>query len=73
MWLSPRLRRFRELNNGFPDEATPESWDAELDEMVWAAEWYAENAYNFDCDRNEWDRAVRGLQQITERLPQLWW
>lgn len=73
VWLAPRLRRFRELNNGFPHGSTSESWDAELSEMIWAAQWYAENAYNHECDPQDWERAMKGLQQVTARLRELWW
>jgi hypothetical protein len=72
-WLAPRLRRFRELNNGFPHDVTSKQWDAELDEMVWAAEWYAQNAYGSDIDPKEWRRARRGLKRVMKRLPDLWW
>ena len=72
-WLAPRLRRFRELNYGFPYGSTPESWDAELDEMIWAAEWYAKYAYETGCDPQDRERAMKGLKQVMERLPELWW
>ncbi len=74
VWLAPRLRRFKELNDGFPPGSTPASWDAELDEMIWAAEWYAENAYTngSGCIEQDWDRANRGLKQMIVRLPNLW-
>ncbi len=72
-WLAPRLRRLKELNDGFPSYSSPDEWDAELDEMVWAAEWYAGNAYETGQNKQDWERAVRGLQQVTIRLPDLWW
>lgn len=72
-WLAPRLRRFRELNNGFPHGTTPESWDKILDEMVWAAEWYGEHAYDIPNDAKEYNRAVEGLQLVTTHLNDLWW
>lgn len=71
--LGPRLRRFRELNNGFPYGTTYESWNTELDEMCWAADWYAENAYEFDVDPKDYERAIRGLKNVMERLRELWW
>ncbi len=69
-WLAPRLRRFRELHDGFPSDSSPYAWDAELDEMVWAAEWYAENAWQVEQDE---ERSLRGLQQVITRLHHLWW
>ncbi len=72
VWLAPRLHRFRELNNGFPSDSSPDDWDAELDEMVWAAEWYAKNVYE-TRDKQEWTRAMYGIRQVTVRLKELWW
>ena len=78
-FLAPRLRRFIELNNGFPNGSTEEEWDEELEEMCWGAEWYAENAYEhpsieeaekFDEDMR---RAQKGLLLVMERLRGLWW
>jgi hypothetical protein len=50
-----------------------ETWDEMLDEMIWAAEWYAENAYEVGLHRQDWERAKRGLRQVTARLSELWW
>ncbi len=72
-WMAPRLRRFRELNNGFAHDTTFEKWDAELDEMIWSAEWYAANAYENDKSKDDWERATKGLRVVMERLPELWW
>jgi len=72
-WLAPKLRRFKELHNGYPHNSTPEKWNIELDEMIWSAEWYAENAYTYDCDPQEYQRAMNGLKQIMTRLHELWW
>ncbi len=72
-WLAPRLRRFRELDSRSPPYgSTADEWDAELGEMIWAAEWYAKNAYTI-CDVQDWERARRGLHQVIARLGVLWW
>lgn len=72
-WLAPRLDRFRQIANGFPYGTTEESWDAELEEMCWAAKWYAENAYDHGGDSEARKRALAGLRQIVDNLSTLWW
>ncbi len=72
-WLAPRLRRFRELNDCYPNGLTYKEWNAELDEMIWAAEWYTKHAYDLHDDLGELTRAKQGLQQVTKRFTSLWW
>ena len=37
-FIAPRLRRFIEVNNGYPGELTPEEWDEKLETMLWSFE-----------------------------------
>ena len=72
-WLAPRLKRFQELNNGHPYEFTWKKWNEKLEEMIWSVEYYAKNAYSIDCDKKEYERAQRGLQEVMKYLNCLWW
>lgn len=72
-YMAPRLMRFRDLNNGYPSDMTEDNWNGLIDEMVWAANWYAENAYNHDAGDADMQRALKGLRLVTAHLPSLWW
>ena len=71
-FIAPRLRRFRELNDGYPGNMSEESWNAELDEMCWSVDWFVEHAYDPDLSKDR-DRADRGIKLLFEKLPCLWW
>lgn len=71
-WLAPRLRRYRELSNGYPGNTSEEEWDAMLEEMIWAVEWRRDNAWNGE-NTEEFKRACKGWELLVERLDDLWW
>lgn len=68
----PRLKRFKELNNGFPGDSTPENWAAEIDDMIYSlnaiVEMERETSYEVDSDR-----FYRGLTLFGMRFRELWW
>ncbi|MBQ7489799.1 MAG: hypothetical protein IJT51_04695 [Bacteroidales bacterium] len=37
-FILPRLKRFKEVNNGYPCELTPEGWDQVIEKMIYAFE-----------------------------------
>jgi hypothetical protein len=69
--IAPRIRRFKELNNGHPCDLTEQEWDAHLDAMARA----------FDLTRKDWsertgeeDAAIkRGLRLFAVYFQALWW
>lgn len=72
-YVAPRLRRFKELNNGYPGDLTAEEWDDMLDDMIYAMEAVA-NEDDLDEQKNiDYKRMQRGLDLFGERFRGLWW
>lgn len=75
-FILPRLKRFREVANGYPGGETPESWCAKVDAMIEAFE-IASTVFTAKVE--EKDRAKRaraykkGLKIFSENLGCLWW
>ena len=85
-WILPRLKRFKELNNGYPGDLTWERWNEILDEMIWAFEYIANDGENRiftddpltrEKEREEWNVAEKrvddGLKLFGEYFRGLWW
>lgn len=71
--IAPRLRRFSELRGGHPSDMTDEEWQAIIDKMVAAFEWYAsEDRYG----PNEFENIKKhqeGINLFAEHYCGLWW
>ena len=67
----PRLRRFKEVNNGYPGDLTPEKWDEMLDDMIYSMDVIV-NRDSFDDDVDD-ERVHRGLKLFGQRFRHLWW
>lgn len=80
-FVLPRLKRFKELNNGFPggyDGMTAKKWDAILDEMIFAFDWSltCEDKYDDMTEeekKKNWKRHEEGLQLFAKWFRHLWW
>jgi len=74
-FVLPRLRRFKELNNGFPGhDLTWESWNAALDDMIYAMDICdQEKTSSQDDDTVDWERVQRGLELFGKHFRDLWW
>jgi hypothetical protein len=88
-FVLPRLIRFREINNGYPNDLTEERWDAILDEMIWALDYIVNDGENYYFDKDklsapytteqleEWkkleDRCDNGMKLFGEYFRALWW
>ena len=72
-FIAPRLKRFKELNNGFPGQLTSEKWDEILDEMIWAFEFHASEESSWNQDSELYKRAQKGLKLFGYWFPHLWW
>ena len=76
-YIIPRLKKFKELNNGYPgrDEMdTPEKWDDALDKMIqafeyvmeWDKYWIDNQEYDYyDCI-DEFDKNTELYEEIKE-------
>lgn len=85
-WLAPRLKRFKEVNNGHPCELTSEQWDQYLDEMIWCFEemgkgdwnhpWMVPGLYPKEQRRKYkkyWARRKRAMDLFSKYSGHLWW
>jgi len=71
--IAPRLRRFKELNNGIPCGETEVSWDIKLDAMIWAFE-FAASEERWGCpSKEQWEKAQKGLGLFAKHYFSLWW
>jgi hypothetical protein len=68
-WTLPRLRRFRQLNDGYPQGFTATSWAEALDDMIYALEYCCSNEDLVD----DWGRVERGLKNFGLYFRDLWW
>jgi hypothetical protein len=72
-WIAPRLRRFKELNCGFPGGLTSEEWDKILDEMIWTFEFYGSDDSFCNPDEELYKRADKGMKLFRKYFRNLWW
>lgn len=70
----PRLRRFKELNNGYPHGFTEDSWNEAIDDMIYSLE---ASAHEWDpatrVDEVDWSRVHRGSELMGKHFRDLWW
>ena len=72
--IVPRLKRFKELNNGYPPDLAFESWNIIINEMIYALEFRAkETVDQLDATVEEYDRVQRGLAAFGRHFSELWW
>lgn len=76
-FIVPRLKRFKELNNGYPSKfKAKEEWDKILDEMIEGLELY-EDKWKCNSDQNltnlEEYKRKRAVKLLGEYFYDLWW
>jgi len=77
-YILPRLKRFKEVNNGHPTHLSEDEWDSILDEMIYAMEYTATqwtddwDDTNFNVQEN-WDRYLQGMKYFGKYFHHLWW
>jgi hypothetical protein len=70
-FIEPRLRRFKELTNGYPPSLTPESWDEALDKMINAFSLMQKDLY--EVRKGDLEKVEEGLSLFCKHLRDLWW
>ncbi len=70
-FVLPRLKRFKELNNGFPEGFNEKTWNIAIDEMIYALEVCSRDDYF--GDDIEWERVELGLRLFGKHFRDLWW
>lgn len=82
-FILPRLKRFRDITNGYPggveEVSTPEKWKEVLDKMIFAFEWnlMCEEEVNYNLSDEEkdanWKKYSEGLDLFAKYFRALWW
>ena len=78
-FILPRLIRFKELNIGFPDVFTFDSWNDVIDKMIFAFDWSLncddEKYDNLSKEEQEinWKKYEEGMQLFAKYFRHLWW
>ena len=73
--ILPRLKRFKVLTNGWPDNhfKTMEEWEEAIDKMIYSFTFYSEEK-QYDCyDTKEWEKVQEGLDLFGKCFSSLWW
>lgn len=84
-WLLPRLKRFRQVKNGYPAHLTPEEWDQALDKMIrslelvvheddmslWKIKLRSHGGDEFWKKKRE--EADEGFKLLGQYIRHLWW
>jgi len=75
--IIPRLKRFKELNNGFPCNLTEKTWDEILDKMIFAfnkcAKQYDNNEGESTWSKEDKEIIEEGLELFGKYFQDLWW
>lgn len=73
--ILPRLRRFRELNNGYPYGESEKTWNNKLDKMIAAFEYFA-NGKQWEVSKDtmgELYKHKQSLKLFAKYYDHLWW
>ena len=83
MFILPRLKRFKEVNKGYPAELTPEGWDEVIEKMIYAFEHSEYEDLDYDgknwfelpeTEKNEiLCKITEGLNLFARHFFDLWW
>lgn len=69
-FILPRLKRFKELEDGHPNFVTEQEWKNDLDEMIWTFQQIVDNdTWSFEDET----RVMDGLALFSENFFNLWW
>lgn len=75
-FVLPRLKRFKEVNIGYPSFLPSiEEWNEILDHMIYAVEVLSNDELKYGCDlkKMDWKRVQRGCRLFGKYFQNLWW
>lgn len=75
-FILPRLKRFKEVSNGYPGTMTFEEWQDILDKIINAFELKAnedETSYTIEEDEANCKKIQEGLNLFAKYYSHLWW
>jgi len=70
-FVLPRLKRFKEINNGYPHGMTWKQWNSKLNKMIKAFELIIED--NYMMPKSKCKKVDEGLDLFREHFRALWW
>lgn len=76
LFLIPRLKRYIELNNGFPNGETPESFDEKMHFIINSLEKYYSEYYEsveIDERKSIYENARIAVNHLSSLWFELWW
>lgn len=71
--ITPRLKRFKELNDGYPMGMNPEAWNRILDMMIEAFELVSDGDMEWRTNERSQRKIRAGLYLFHKYYFQLWW
>ena len=75
-FIVPRLKRFKEITNGYPGKITWEEWEEILDKMINAFELQVkedDNIQTLEQEKAEYEIIQEGLNLFAKYYFCLWW
>jgi len=71
-FILPRLKRFKEIENGHPAAMTEAEWDDILDQMIYSFEKYTKK-WDEEPDQEMWKKIDVGFDLFAKWFYDLWW
>lgn len=72
-FILPRLKLFKEKDNGYPGSLTEKEWDDVLDDMIYAMEFHAGRFTFEEPDEKNYARVTKGTADLGKYFGDLWW
>jgi hypothetical protein len=72
-FIIPRLKRFKEINNGYPYGLTMKEWNTTIDKMVFAFEYLLDDERMSKFPEADDIKVQEGLRLFSEYFRALWW
>lgn len=70
--IAPRLKRFKEVQGGYPSDLTEQEWAKKIDKMIAAFE-FAGSEARWNAGPEEYDKHQKGIELFAENFFGLWW
>lgn len=72
-WIIPRLKRFKQLENGHPSDLSWETWQRILDDMIEGFEFYLKEDELTNYEKREDGKFKKAMFLFYTYLENLWW
>jgi hypothetical protein len=75
-FILPRLKRFKEVTNGYPMGLIEDQWNDILDKMIFAFDWvltYEDKNLSDEEIKDGFKKFDEGMELFSENFMDLWW